>query len=68
VTSRDEKAAIIRALMALARTIIGIRLMIVGMKTQNDSDFDKGSDQTFTALDALTQQIDLLVEALTKDG
>jgi hypothetical protein len=68
VTSEYEKVAIVRAIVALGQAIIGLRLMVMGMKTQNDNDFDKAYVQCSTALDTLLQQIDLLMEALNKDG
>jgi hypothetical protein len=68
VTSQDEKAAMVRAILALARAIIGVRTMVMNMKSQNDDDFYKSFAQSSTELNTLTEQIDLLVKALLKDG
>jgi hypothetical protein len=68
VISRDEKTAMVRAILALARAIISVRTVVVSMNTQNDDDFYKNFAQSSTEIDTLIEQIDLLVEALHKDG
>jgi hypothetical protein len=68
VTSRDEKLAILEAMLALGTAILGVRGMVLAAKRQDERGFVQGFEDSSNALDSLFQRADELIQAVRKDG
>ena len=68
VTSRDEKTAIILALLGLTQAVMSVRQMVLEAKNQNDTLLSENFNQSLDEISKVHDQIDRLIKTLNQDA
>jgi hypothetical protein len=68
VISRDEKEAIIQAILELTGAVISVRSMIFSLRAQDNNSLFQNFDASHDAIQKVHNHVRLLIEALEKDA
>ena len=62
MTSREEKAAILQAILSLSQAVINVREMIFGLKEQKEDLLYDSFDKSADAIKKVHEQLERLIE------
>jgi hypothetical protein len=68
VPSREERTALIRAILSLTQAVLSVRSMVFDAKNQNDHLFYENFDRSADAINEVLAQLDKLIETLSQDA
>jgi hypothetical protein len=68
VTSQEKQIALLQAMLSLAQAVMNVREMVFAVRGEDVNLFNESFDKSASAMSKVYEQLNVLMDALSKDG